>query len=44
MIKINILSDNYSSADSPAFLTEHGYSVYIEFGEKKILKKTLKID
>lgn len=40
MIKINILSDNYSSADSPAFLTEHGYSVYIEFGEKKILIDT----
>ena len=40
MVKITVLSDNYSNAQCPEFLTEHGYSLYIEFQGLKILVDT----
>ena len=40
MVKITVLSDNYSNAQCPDFLTEHGYSLYIEFQGLKILVDT----
>lgn len=40
MVKITVLSDNYSNAQCPEFLTEHGYSLYIEFNGQKILVDT----
>ena len=40
MVKITVLSDNYSNAQCPDFLTEHGYSLYIEFQGLKILFDT----
>ena len=40
MIKIYTLSDNYANEFCPDFTTEHGYSLYIEFDDKKILIDT----
>ncbi len=40
MFKFQILSDNYYNEFCPDFITEHGYSLYMEFDEKKILIDT----
>ena len=40
MIKIYTLSDNYTNENCPDFITEHGYSLYIEFKGQRILIDT----